>query len=131
MWRVSVCGKCTANFTRGHNRSALVYRFARTERQDLFEVVNDDLFADLFEHLFDELDMQRMGLIIVLRFLVGKNQIKRYLVGLVDDGSMAVGHFADVELEHARDWFEELLGALDQFIGRFWVSRVSPKNDNV
>ena len=100
-------------------------------RPDLFEVVNDHLFADLFEHLFDKLHMQRMGLIIVLRFLVGKNQIKRYLVGLVDDGSMAMGHFADVELEHARNRFEELMSALDQFIGSFWVSRVSPKNDNV
>ena len=97
----------------------------------LFEIVYDDFFADLFENGFDKLHVQRVGLIIVLRFLVWKNQIERHLVGLVDDRSMAGSHFADVKVEQTRDRFEELMYALDQLVGGVGIGRVRPKNDDV
>ena len=46
-----------------------------------------------------------MPRIIVLRFLVRKNEVQRDLVTLLDRRMMAWRHFADVKLQHAGDVF--------------------------
>jgi hypothetical protein len=97
----------------------------------LLEIVDDDLFADLFENAFDELDMEGVDLIIVLSFLVGEEQVEGDLIRLIHDRSMAGDHFAYVKTEDAGNGFEEFICASDEFIGGFGVIGVGPENDNV
>ena len=97
----------------------------------LLEVVNEDLFADALEDFFDEFHMQRMHLIIVLRLFARENEVERDLIRLVHDWAVAADHLADVELEHAGDGLEILVGAGDEFIRRAGLRRIRPKNDYV
>ncbi len=98
---------------------------------ELCKVENLHLFADAFEDCFDELNVQGVQLIIVLRFLVGKNQIKGDLIRLVDNRPVAGHHGADVKMEHAGDRFEELICPFNQFGGGGRISGISPKDNNV
>jgi hypothetical protein len=99
--------------------------------QRLLEIVNGDLFADAFENLLNEINVQRMHLIIVLRLLGRENEIERDLIGLIHDGAMAANHFADVKLQHARNGLEILIGPGDQFFRRVGLRRIRPENDYV
>ena len=95
------------------------------------EVVNDYFFANSLEDFFDELDVQRMNLVVVLDFFVGKDNVEGDLVALIDDGSFAGGHFAGVEVEGSWNGFQVLGDAVQQFlrgIGLFWIG---PKDDDV
>lgn len=72
-----------------------------------------------------------MLLVIILRFLVGKQDVHADLVGLVDDGTMTGDHLSRVELCHARNGFQIFVSSGEQFIRGLGLSRISPKDDNV
>lgn len=72
-----------------------------------------------------------MDLVIVLRFLVGKYQVKPDLVGLVHHGAMTGCHLADMEMERSRDGLQELVGSCDQLIHSSRILRIGPKDDDV
>ena len=72
-----------------------------------------------------------MRLVVVLSFLVRKDQVEGDLVGLVHHRAVARDHFPDVKVEDAGDGLEKLVGAGNEFIrGRGFVG-LGPKNDNV
>ena len=48
--------------------------------QRSLEIVDDHLLAHALEHAFDELNVERMNLIIVLGFLVRKHEVERNLI---------------------------------------------------
>jgi hypothetical protein len=95
------------------------------------KIVNHHLFDQPPHVFFHELDVLRMHLKIVLGLLVRKNEVQRDLVTLLDHRTMAGHHFADVKLHHARDVFEQLVRAGEEFIRGIRVGRISPKNDDV
>jgi hypothetical protein len=97
----------------------------------LLEIVNDDFLADGLENFLDEFDVTRVILVIVLRFFVAEDDVEGDLVGLVDDGAVALCGAADMEMEDARDVFKVFIGAGDEFIGGIGQSRFGPENDNV
>jgi len=72
-----------------------------------------------------------MRLVVVLRFLIGENEIKSDLVSLIDNGPMAGGHFAGMEMQHAGNRPQILLHTSQKLIGRLGIGRVSPEYDNV
>lgn len=72
-----------------------------------------------------------MHLIIVLRLLVGEDEVQRDLIRLVHHRAVAADHFAHVEVQHAGDRREILLSAGNQLIGGLRVGGVGPENDNV
>jgi len=45
----------------------------------LLEIVDDDAGAVGLEDFFDEFDVQQVGLVVVLRFLIGKSDVERDL----------------------------------------------------
>lgn len=97
----------------------------------LLEIVNEHFGADALEAFFNELHMQRVHLVIVLRLLGGEHEIECDLIGLIHHGAMAADHFADVEAQHTGDGFEILVCASDQFIRRIGLRRIRPEDDNV
>ena len=99
--------------------------------RSLFKVVDDAAIADFFEDLLDEFDVLRMDLVVVLGLLGGEDEVEGDLVGLVNDGAVAFDHAADVEFLHARDGFEILLSARDEFVGGHGVGGIGPKDDDV
>ena len=62
-------------------------RFARS-----FKIVNHDLDAIRLERFLDELNVQRVFLIRVLRLLVLERDVQRHLIRLVHDRAMARYH---------------------------------------
>ncbi len=97
----------------------------------LFKIVNYNPFAGLFEDAVEEFDVQRVGLIIVLRFFVGKDDVERDLVGLIDDRAGAGGHFPGVKMQAARNGAQIFFNSGQEIVGRLRLGRVSPKNNNV
>ena len=97
----------------------------------LLEIVNDDLLPDGLEDFLHELDVGGVILVVVLRFFVTEDDVEGDLVGLVDDGAIALRRAADMEMEDARDIFQVFVGAGDEFVGGLWESRFGPENDNV
>ena len=77
----------------------------------LLKIVNHNFFTNAFENFFDEINVERVHLVIVLRLLAGENQIQRNLIGLIHHRAMAAGHLADVKMQHAWDRFEILIRA--------------------
>ena len=106
----------------------------RVDQVKLFrlrEVVNDDLRAVRLERFFDELDVQRMDLIVVLRLLVREHEVQRDLIGLIDHGPVAANHLAHVKAEHAGDGLEVLFATRDEIGGGVGFVRMGPEDDNV
>jgi hypothetical protein len=97
----------------------------------LFKIVNQDPLASLLEDAIEEFDMQRVGLILVLRFLVGKDDVERDLVGLIDDRAGAGGHFPGVKMQAARNGAQIFFDSRQEFFGRLGLGRVCPEYDNV
>lgn len=97
----------------------------------LSEVVDDHFFADSLEDFFDELKVQRMNLIVVLNFFVGEDDVEGDLVALIDNGSLAGGHFAGVEVEGSRNGFQVLGDAVQQFLRGMRLVGIGPKNNDV
>jgi hypothetical protein len=44
---------------------------------------------------------------------------------------MAAHHFADMEMQRARDGFQVFVRPIDQFVGRIRIVRIGPENNNV
>ncbi len=63
--------------------------FLRALETGLLKVVNDHFFADRFEDFLDELQVERVHLVIVLRLFAVEHNIERNLIGLVHDRAMA------------------------------------------
>ncbi len=95
------------------------------------EIINHTLGAIGFEGFFDEFEMQRMHLIIVLRLLVWEDQIESDLIGLINDGSMAWDHPAHMKTKHTGDRFQVFFRAGNQFLGGRSFIVFGPKDDNV
>src|SRR3989442_4025660 len=64
----------------------------RPNATKLLKIINHTPGAIGFEGFFDEFEMQRMHLIVVLRLLAWEDQIESDLVGLINDRSMAWDH---------------------------------------
>lgn len=56
---------------------------------DLLKIVHHDLLAGLLEDTVNELQVQRVSLVIVLYFLIGEDDVEGDLVRLIDDRAMA------------------------------------------
>jgi hypothetical protein len=97
----------------------------------LFKIVHDHLLAGALEDAFDEFDVQRMDLVVVLGFLVRKDDVQRDLVRLVNDRTMAGGHLPDMEMQGAGNSFEIVVNAGNKFVSRAGIAGVSPENDDV
>jgi hypothetical protein len=95
------------------------------------KIIDDCLLAGLFENIVDKFNVQRMYLVIVLRLLVGKNDIERDLVGLIDHGPVAGGHFAGVKMQDAWNGPQVFFHAGQKFVGGFRVGGIGPEYDNV
>jgi hypothetical protein len=74
-----------------------------SERSRQFEIVYHNALADALEHFLDELNVHRMGLVIVLSLFVRKQQVQGDLVSLIDNRPMAGGHSTDMKTQHARN----------------------------
>ena len=96
-----------------------------------FKIVNHNFLHQRFHIFLNEFQMLRMHLIILLSFLVRKDQIQSDLISLIHHRAPAGRHFANVKMEHARDRFKIFICADNQFIGSFCVGGISPENDNV
>ena len=72
-----------------------------------------------------------MNLIVVLDFFVGEDDVEGDLVALIDDGSVAGGHFAGVEVEGSRNGVQVLGDAVQQFLRGIGLFGISPKDDDV
>lgn len=72
-----------------------------------------------------------MNLVVVLDFFVGEDDVEGDLVALIDDGSFAGGHFAGVEVEGARNGFQVLGNAVQQFLRSIGLFGIGPKDDDV
>ena len=97
----------------------------------LFEVVNDDAFAVLFEDLLDEINVHWVHLIIILLLLIVEDEIQRDLVGLIDHWAVRSDHFSDMHVLHPWNRAQVLFSPRDELVGRLWVVGVSPENYNV
>jgi hypothetical protein len=97
----------------------------------LFKIVNYYLCAHAFEHLLDKLQVQRVDLISVLGFLIVENDIESDLIRLIHDRAIAVDHLPDMEMQYARDRFEILNRAGNEFIRSFWIIWVRPKDNDM
>ncbi len=97
----------------------------------LFEIVNDDFGAVRLEAFLHEFQVERMDLVIVLRLFGIELDVKRHLVGLIDNGAVTGRHSADVKRANARDGFEVLIGARDKVLRGLRLVRIGPENDNV
>ena len=97
----------------------------------LLEVVNDHLLSDRFEDFLDELQMQRVHLVIVLRLFAGEHDIERDLIRLVHHWAMARYHLADMKMNDARDRRQILLRTRDEFVRGLGLGWGSPKNHDM
>src|SRR5579859_4706270 len=75
--------------------------------------------------------MLRVDLVVVLGFFIGKNQVQRHLIRLVDDRSVAGCHLADVKMQNPWDRSQIFISPGDQFVSRVGDTWIGPKNDNV
>lgn len=97
----------------------------------LSEIVNNAARANFFENLLHKLNMERVHLVVILRFLISEDQIQPNLIRLIDNGSMTLNHPSNVNMLNARNWAQILFGSSNQFIRRLRIVRVGPKNHNV
>jgi len=98
---------------------------------ELLKIIHHHFLARFLKDSFDKLNMHRMDLVIVLGFLVGKDQIQGDLVGLVYDRPMAGGHLSDMVMQYAGDRFQKFIRSGDQLVGRVRVAWIRPKYNNV
>ena len=103
----------------------------RTNRPESFEVVNNTARAVWLERLLDKFQMHGMDLVIILHLFVGKDQIQCHLIRLIDNRSVAGGHFPDVKALHARDGLQIFLGTRYEFFSGIRLVAFGPENDNV
>ena len=97
----------------------------------LLEIVHHDFCANALEHFLNEIDVRRMHLVIVLRFLVREDQIESDLIGLIDHRSVARRHSANVIVKNAGNPFKISIRAFDQFISGFGILRIGPEYNDV
>src|SRR5436309_984789 len=70
------------------------------------KIVHDAPSAIGLERLLHKFDMRGMRLIIVLRFLVRKNNVQRDLIRLLDHRPRARNHSANVKVQDAWNWLQ-------------------------
>jgi hypothetical protein len=95
------------------------------------EIVHHHASTVGLEHFLHKFQMPRVFLINILRSFVIKNQIQRYLVGLIDHIPMATCHCAAVIVHQAGDVLEIFLCSGEQFFRGIGHLGLSPKNNNV
>ena len=103
----------------------------RSTQPGLLKIVNDHFLADRFENFLDELQMQRVLLVVVLRFIAVEDNVERHLLGLVHHRPMAPGHLADMKMNNARERRQKFPGSGDQFVRGLRIGRVGPENHDV
>jgi hypothetical protein len=124
MWPATGSARCTENFTRAPE-------LAIEDRSRSLKIVNDAAGAVRLENLFDEFDVLRVCLVIVLRFFAVEGDIQRDLVALLDHRPLARHHSANVKMNDAWLDTEIFFRAGDECIGSFRVFGFRPKNDDV
>ena len=72
-------------------------RVLRATIPALLKIVDDNFPRQPLREFFRELNVLRMQLIFVFRFLVGERKVQGDLIGLIHDGAVACNHFADVK----------------------------------
>ena len=97
----------------------------------VLKIVDHHAFTTIFEHFLDELHVQGVFLIGVLRGFILEYQIQRHLIGLIDNTPVALGHFTAVIVQDSRAGLEILFGPSEQFFRGFRDIRFGPENDNV
>lgn len=97
----------------------------------LLEVVDDGFGAVGLEDLFDELEMQGMDLVDVLRFFGIESDIERDLIALLHDRAGARHHPAGVEKADSGNRAKVLFRAGNQLFGGIGVCGIGPENDDV
>ena len=75
--------------------------------------------------------MRGVGLVVVLGFLVGEDEVERDLVGLIDHRPLAGDHFAGVKMQNAGDRFQQFFHARQKLVCRLGMAGVGPENDNM
>ena len=95
------------------------------------EIVHHNAGAVGLEHFLHKFQMPRVFLVNILRGFVIKNQIQRYLVGLIHHIPMAARHCAAVIVPQAGDVLEIFLRAGEQFFRGIGHLGLGPKNNNV
>ncbi len=96
-----------------------------------FKIVNDNFLHQRLHVFLNKFEMLWMDLIIVLRFLVGKNQVQRHLITLFHHRAMAERHFTNVKVKHAGNAFQIFVRAGHQFISSLRVGRIGPEYNDV
>ena len=105
-------------------------KFLAADRSSL-KIVHDDSLTSFLENGVDEFDVGGVGLVVVLGLFVGKGYVEGDLVGLIDDGAMASGHFAGVEMQRAGNGAEIFFDAGQQLVGGLRIGGGGPEYDNV
>ena len=106
------------------------YLMSRMLRMGSGEIVYRDLLPQSAA-MFDELQMFRMNLVLILGLLAGEDQVQGDLIRLIHHRTRAANHPAHVKLDDARDGPQVLLATGNEFIGGFGVGGVGPENDDV
>src|SRR5438128_1386 len=78
------------------------------------KIVDDAFDAVWFESFLDKLQVQRMDLVFILRFLIRKDQVQSDLIALLHHRAMTGRHFADVKAEHPGNGLQIHPGSCEQ-----------------
>jgi hypothetical protein len=95
------------------------------------KIIHHDFFHERLHALLDKFQMFWMSLINMFRVLVGKTDVQRNLVALLNHRPMTRHHFANVKRQHARNIFQKPIRAREHLIGSVGPGRIRPENNNM
>lgn len=106
-------------------------RYGQFNCRSSFKIVYEDFFDKGFDAVGDKFQVLGMDLVIVLCLFAGEDGVEGHLIALVNDGTGAAHHFADVEMDEAVDVFEIFIAARDDLVSGIVLGGVGPEYDNV
>ena len=119
------------SYTRVRERRSILEHHVFCKGFLVLKIVDHHAFTTIFEHFLDELHVQGVLLIGVLRGFILEYEIQRHLIGLINNIPVALSHFTAVIVQDSRAGLEILFSPSEQFFSGFRDIRFGPKNDNV